>query len=283
LIKKPALGSELTQFFKIVGSAIKHNKGKLWGKHFWDAAKPSVLAQKGITVSWTDKAVNDVSRTLEACVVFLYFPIWNLNDGGVGAVQSNQGAAMTLDGAPNDLMNNFNSLTIIVFTPILSHGLYPLLNKYNIKFGRISRMTCGFLLAALSGVIGAIVQYRVYETSPCGYNASNCDGVSPISLWWQLPNVMLGAISELFCNVTAYEMAYARAPPNMKSVVMSLFLFNTALSSALGEILVPAIVDPYLVVSDDQSSDQMTITNTQCSGSGQGLLLLYLSKRLSSG
>ena len=156
---------------------------------------------------------------------------------------------MTTNGAPNDLLGNFNSLTIIVCTPLLSHVLYPFLQRRNIKFGRISRMTLGFLLAAVSGVIGAIVQYYVYKTSPCGYQASTCDGVSPLSIWLQLPNVILGAISELFCNVTAYEMAYARAPPNMKAVVMSLFLFNTALSNALGEILVPSIVDPNLIVS----------------------------------
>ena len=80
-----------------------------------------------------------------------------------------------------------------------------------------------------------------------GYNASSCDDVSPISIWWQVPNVALGAMSEVFINVTAYELAYARAPQHMRSTVVALFLFMTALSSALGEILIPAIADPTLV------------------------------------
>jgi dipeptide/tripeptide permease len=71
--------------------------------------------------------------------------------------------------------------------------------------------------------------------------------VSPISIWWQIPNVSLGAISEIFVNVTSYELAYARAPEHMRATVISIFLFMTALSSALGEILVPAINDPTLV------------------------------------
>ena len=157
---------------------------------------------------------------------------------------------MTTNGAPNDLLSNFNPLTIIVCIPILSYGLYPMLRKYNIKFGRISRITFGFILATISGVIGAIVQWRVYETSPCGYYASSCSigtGVSPLSIWWQIPNVSLGAISECFCNVTAYEIAYARSPKGMKAVVMSLFLFNTAMAAALGEILTPVTVDPHLI------------------------------------
>ncbi|KAJ4338041.1 peptide transporter ptr2 [Didymella glomerata] len=247
LVKKPAVGSELVKFFKIIGTAIKGNKGKLWGKGYWDAARPATLAAKGRHVTWTDKSVADVYRTLEACQIFLYFPLWYLNDGGIGAVQSNQGAAMTTRGVPNDLLSHFNPLTIIVFAPILSHGLYPLLRRYNIKFGRIHRITTGFIVAAISGAIGAIVQWRVYKTSPCGYYASDCDGVSPITIWWQLPNVMLGSISEVFVNITGYELAYARAPPNMKSIVMALFLFNTALSQALAELLIPAIKDPHLI------------------------------------
>lgn len=256
IIKKAPDGSIVTNVLKITGMAMKQNKFKLWGKGYWDAAKPSVLAAKGITtfngnpISWTDQMVDDTVRTYAACTIFLYFPIWSNNDGGIGNILTNQGAAMTTNGAPNDLLSNFNPLTIIVVIPILSYGVYPMLRKYKIKFGRISRITFGFILATISGVIGAIIQWRVYKTSPCGYYASSCaigSGVSPLNIWWQIPTVALGAISECFCNVTAYEIAYARSPKGMKAIVMALFLFNTALGSALGEVLTPVTVDPYLI------------------------------------
>jgi dipeptide/tripeptide permease len=148
-------------------------------------------------------------------MVFLYFPIYNLNDGGIGSVATSQGGAMTSNGVPNDLLNNFNPLVIIVFIPFLSHVLYPALRHRNINFGRVSRITTGFCFAIASGVVGSLVQWRIYKTSPCGFQATNCstaDGtVSPISLWWQLPIYGLGGISECFANVTAYELAYARA------------------------------------------------------------------------
>lgn len=256
IVKKAPDGSVLTNVFKITGMSIKQNKFKLWGKGYWDAAKPSVLAAKGITtfngkpISWTDQMVDDTARTYAACSIFLYFPIWYSNDGGIGNILTNQGAAMTTNGAPNDLLSNFNPLTIIIVIPILSYGVYPMLRKYKIKFGRISRITFGFILATISGMFGAIVQWRVYETSPCGYYASSCTvgtGVSPLNIWWQIPNVALGAISECFCNVTAYEIAYARSPKGMKAVVMAMFLFNTALGTALGEVLTPVTVDPHLI------------------------------------
>ncbi|KAK9326116.1 H+/oligopeptide symporter [Lipomyces orientalis] len=248
LYRQPASGySDLTHALKIIGTALRRNYFRVWRKDFWDAAKQSRLAAQGVSVDWSDKLVEDVRRTLQASFIFLYFPIWTINDGGIGSVATNQGASMVTNGAPNDLLSNFNPLTIIVFIPILSHIVYPILDRFNIKFGRVSRITFGFILAAISGIWGAVVQYYVYKLSPCGYYASTCADVAPISIWWQIPNTVLGAMSECFCNVTAYELAYARSPPSMRGLVMALFLFNTALASALGEVLIPAITDPYLI------------------------------------
>lgn len=253
LIKKKATGSALQDVIKITTVAVRESKGMFWKKDFWSKASPSALAARGITtfsgqpITWTEKSVDDVVRTVKACAIFLYFPIYNINDGGIGSVATSQAAAMTTGGAPNDLLSNFNPLTIIVTVPILSYVVYPGLRKMNIKFGRISRITFGFSIAAVSGAVGAIVQYYIYKTSPCGYAASTCAEVSPISVWVQLPNTMLGAISECFCNVTAYEIAYSRSPQGMKTLVMAIFLFTTALSYALGECLTGAIADPHLI------------------------------------
>jgi dipeptide/tripeptide permease len=174
----------------------------------------------------------------------------NLSQGGVGSVLTAQGSSMTTNGAPNDLLGNFNALTIILFVPFLTGIVYPALERFNMMPGRITRITFGFTLAWISSVIGAITQWYIYKTSPCGHFASKCKigtGVSPLSIWVQLPNVILGAISECFCQVTAYEIAYARSPKNMKALVMSIFLFMNALSSALAQIMTPAVKDPNLV------------------------------------
>lgn len=154
---------------------------------------------------------------------------------------------MVTNGAPNDVLNNFNALTIIAAVPFLSFVLYPALNDRKIRFGPISRITFGFILATISGIAGTLVQWRVYKLSPCGYQASTCEDVAPISIWWQLPNTILGALSECFCNVTAYELAYSRSPRSMKGLVMAIFLFMNALSSAIGEILIPVTKDPWLL------------------------------------
>lgn len=189
-----------------------------------------------------------VANTLikEVCEIFFYMPIWYLT-GGIGSVATNQAAAMTTNGAPNDLLGNFNPLTIIVTVPFLSYVFYPTLNRFNIKLGPISRITIGFIIGTCSSTIGAIIQWRVYKTSPCGYHASTCDEVSPLSVWWQVPVMVLAALSECFCAVTAYELAYSRAPPSMRGLLTAMFLFMNGLAAALGEILIPATKDPWLI------------------------------------
>jgi dipeptide/tripeptide permease len=157
---------------------------------------------------------------------------------------------MTTKGVPNDLIGNFNSLTIIIFIPILSYVIYPTLTRFNMMPGRITRITFGFTLAWISSIAGALTQLYVYRTSPCGWQATNektCKQVSPLSVWIQIPMISLGAISECFCQVTAYEIAYARSPKNMKALVMSIFLFQNAISSAIAQIVIPAIKDPMLI------------------------------------
>ena len=122
-----------------------------------------ITTYKGNSIPWDDKLVEDVHRTFDACQIFLYFIVWNLNDGGIGSVLSSQGSTMTTNGASNDLLGKFNPLTIIVVIPFLSYVIYPLLRRYKIRFGRVSRITLGFTLATISGVIGAIIQY-VYSS-----------------------------------------------------------------------------------------------------------------------
>ena len=110
LVKYPPDGNVLSNVWKIITVAFKYNKLNVFKKGFWDTAKPSVLRERGVTtfmgkaITWTDKSVDDIRRTLAACMIFLYFPIYNLNDGGIGSVLTSQGATMTTNGAPNDLL-----------------------------------------------------------------------------------------------------------------------------------------------------------------------------------
>jgi len=251
---QPPGGSDLTNVCKVVAIAIRQRGLGVFRTGGLNAAKPSALAASGDTrtLPWDDRFVDDVARTFQACGIFLFLPIFFINDGALGAAANAQSASLTTNGVPNDLINNFNPIIIIAFIPIMNYGVYPLLARYRIRHGPIRRMTAGFLLCSIGSAGYSIIQYYIYKTSPCGNMASTCkdaDGnslVSPLSLWLTTIPVALTAMAEVLSVTTSYGIAYARSPPNMKSLVMAVNLFMSAVASAISLATADAIRDPFL-------------------------------------
>lgn len=255
LYKAPPQGSVVVEVGKVFKRLLADGGWRrMWkgGDDFWNRAKPSVIQEQegslDVTkVFWDDKFVDEVRQTMNACAVFMLIPIYNLGNYGIGNSLNSMSGAMTLNGVPNDLIDNFNPLAIILFAPILNYGLYPLFANWGRPIKPMTRMCIGFLTATVADVSAAIVQWRIYQLSDCGYSASTCDTVTSVSIWWQIPIVMVPAVGELFVNVTSYELAYTRSPARMKALVYALALFNTAVSSAISLACANAIQDPYLI------------------------------------
>lgn len=55
---------------------------------------------------------------------------------------------------------------------------------------------------------------------------------------YQTDSYVLIALSEIFASITGLEYAFTKAPINMRSLVMSAFLFTSAIASAVGEAFV---------------------------------------------
>ncbi|KAL3475938.1 POT family-domain-containing protein, partial [Aspergillus californicus] len=194
LVLHPPGGSDLPNVVRVLGICLR-GKGILRiGRHgFWNAAKPSVIAAKGLNIQtrWNDQFVEDVRRTFQATGIFCFFPIQYLNDNGLGNSASFLSTMLKTDGVPNDVISNFNSLSIIVFAPILNYGLYPLLRHYKIRYGSIARITTGLAMSSIGGVGYTVLNYYAYKLGPCGKYGSSAtcvdeDGVSlvaPISIW----------------------------------------------------------------------------------------------------
>jgi len=256
LILHPPGGSDLGNVVKVLVICLRRGGIKRIGrKGFWDVAKPSHIAASGLErtykTSWNDQFVDDVRRTFQATGIFCFFPIQYINDNGLGSSVSFLSTMLTTNGVPNDVINNFNSLSIILMAPVLNYGLYPMLRRFNIHYGPIARITTGLALSTLGGVGYTILQKYAYEQSPCGeYGSSDCTigtGVAPISIWWTGIPLAIGGISELFINVPAYGIAYSRAPVNMRGLVSAINLFNTAVAYIIGLACSSVVTDPYLV------------------------------------
>ena len=62
---------------------------------------------------------------------------------------------------------------------------------------------------------------------------------------------MLIAFSEIFTSITGLEYVVTKAPKNMRSLVMSVFLFMSAISAAIGEAFVSLSEDLLLLWNYD--------------------------------
>ncbi|EDR15520.1 peptide/h+ symporter protein [Laccaria bicolor S238N-H82] len=260
----PPRGSILLETVRVIGMAL----GPRWSinplrtiraikaKDFWDPAKPSYYEEGKVPtkITWDDEFVGEVSRTLNACNVFLFFPFFWLCysqiDGNLGTVA----AGMTLNGSPNDLIQNLNPISIIIMIPIFDKIIYPLLRKRGINFTPIKRIYAGFLVAGLAMVYSAVLQVYINKTSPCHDNepsaCTKADGTpnpSPLNVWIVSGPYILVGLSEIFASITSLEYAFTKAPKRMRSVVMAFSQFQTALSSALNFALVAVNVEQKFV------------------------------------
>jgi POT family proton-dependent oligopeptide transporter len=203
-------------------------------------------------MDFDDDWVNEVARGLSACKVFLWYPLYWLAYGQMTNNLTSQAATMRLGGVPNDIVNNLNPISIIIFIPFMDYVVYPGLRKANISFSPIKRITCGFALASFAMVSATVTQYYIYKMSPCGKNASECTDendivlFADISVWVQIVPYFLIGFSEIMASITSLEYAYTKAPANMKSTVTAVSLFMNAFSSALAQALVPLAADPLL-------------------------------------
>jgi len=67
-----------------------------------------------------------------------------------------------------------------------------------------------------------------------------------VSVLWQMPVYVIIALSEIFASVPGMEFAYTRAPAELKSFVMGLFILTNASSAVIGMAVSPFAVDPKL-------------------------------------
>ncbi|KAH6682193.1 peptide transporter PTR2-A [Plectosphaerella plurivora] len=248
----PPTGSVLEKFFKMFVYVKKNSKGFFtWD---WEVAKPRnvPVADRPAFMTYDDAWVDEVKRGLGACKVFLFLPIFFLAYNQMMNNLSSQAATMELHGAPNDLIQNLNPLSIIIMIPILDSLVYPGFRKIGFKFTPIKRMATGFAFSAASMVAAGVMQHYIYTLGEGGKEASAYAEMSPpikapINVWAQsLPYVLVG-LAEIFTNVSSLEYAFSKAPANMKSLVMAVNLFMSAISAALGQAFTPISADPYLV------------------------------------
>ncbi|KAJ7866251.1 peptide/h+ symporter protein [Mycena olivaceomarginata] len=200
-------------------------------------------------ITWDDEFVGEMHRTVEACKVFLFFPIYWLYfsqiDGNLGTVVSGMklnGKLPKLNkviwsscasaGPPNDLINNLDPISIVIMVPIFERLIYPARRKVRINFNPIKRITAGFVVAGLAVVYSAVLEKYLYDRSPCNnHHPSACrsangePNAAPLNVWIVAGPYILVAISEIFACITSLYARFSFGSIRFGTVLASMLNF----------------------------------------------------------
>ena len=124
-----------------------------------------------------------------------------------------------------------NPLLIMIFIPLFTYAVYPLLNKI-FELTAIRKIMIGMFIAAFSFALIAIAQMQIDA------------GATPSILWQFFAYIILTA-SEVMVSITGLEFSYTQAPNSMKSFIMGLWLLSVSLGN-----LVAALVNSFIERSD---------------------------------
>lgn len=215
--------------------------------------------------TWEDSFVDELKQAIMACKIFVPLSIyWVCYNQLSNNLLSQAGFMARPEGLPNDIMNNFDPIALIIFIPITDRILYPLLRKYKINFASQLRITVGFFIGALAMVYAAVVQHYIY-IDPLFISSGG--KTSNVSVFLQIPCYFLIAFSEIFASITSMEYAYTHAPKSMKSLVSALSLWPNCVAALISLAISPSAHDPNMV---------WVYTGVACGAFVFGVLYYYL-------
>ncbi|CAG8536712.1 17030_t:CDS:2 [Acaulospora morrowiae] len=232
-VKKEPQGSVIFDFIHVLWIALVNQKNL-------ENAKPSNMTEEQLKrrkVTWGDEFVEQSRIGLRAIKVFTFFPFYWVCYSQIYNNLISQAATMDVGSIPNDVMYNFDTVTLIILTPLANNVLYPTLRRCDVRFGYMARFFLGFMFISAAMFYSAYVQHVIYDASP-----------NLVSVWVQTPSYILVGTSEVLLSITALTYAYQMAPDALESTLTAVYLVTIGLGNLLGFAVVPISKDPYLVI-----------------------------------
>ena len=182
---------------------------------FWAGARGKFNAQE-------ISAARSVAPIL--AVFSFIIPFWSLWDQSLSTwvMQGDQMKAFEFLGlhVGAEQMQSLNAILVLILLPLMTLGLYPLLEKLGLRMTPLRRMSAGMVLMMFCFVLVAFYQRQI-------------EGGAKLSLALQAWPYLILTIAEVLVSATGLEFAYTQAAASMKSAIMGFFLLTTALGNLL--------------------------------------------------
>lgn len=192
----------------------------------WEIYKKDLLSDKG------KKAFINLS------IMYIFIAIfWSLFDqtGSSWVLQAERmDKTVNLGFIQFDLLASqiqaINPLLIMIFIPLFTYLLYPLISKI-FPLTSLRKISIGMFLAGFSFAIMAVAETIIAA------------GGKPSIIWQFWAYVILTA-AEVMVSITGLEFSYTQAPNSMKSFVMGLWLLSVSLGNGITALVNALIVNP---------------------------------------
>jgi dipeptide/tripeptide permease len=180
-----------------------------------------------------NQQLDDAAQALHVLPILAMFPIfWALYDQQ-GSVWTLQATRMNLNGLQPEQLNIVNPVEIMAFIPLFDRWIYPAMEARGWNIAPLRRMSWGMVLAAAAFFVSGLVESAIESREE--------NDLDKLSVFWQLPQITLLAVGEIFLSITGLEFAYASSPPRLKAFIMALFLLSTAVGNLSSGILYSTI------------------------------------------
>jgi POT family proton-dependent oligopeptide transporter len=176
------------------------------GERFLDAARGRFSSQD----------IEGARTVLGILGIFASIPMFWTLFNQVNSTWVLQGKSMTpfywLNG---ETMQGAGAVLVMIWVPILTLWIYPLAERLGLRPTPLRRMSAGMALGAAAFFISGVLQARM-------------DRGAALSILWQLAPYIVLEAGEVMVSATALEFAFAQAPSQLKSVIMSFWLMTIA-------------------------------------------------------
>lgn len=175
-----------------------------------------------------DQQLNDAAQALHVLPIMAMFPIfWCLYDQQ-SSVWTLQATRMELNGLQPEQLNVVNPLEIMIFIPLFDRFIYPFLQDKGVNIQPLRRMSWGMVLTAVAFFLSGVVERGIQSAELRG---------DKVNVFWQLPQITILAVAEIFLSITGLEFAYATSPDRLKAFLMAMYLLTTAVGDFFGGVL----------------------------------------------
>ncbi|KAG0502296.1 hypothetical protein HPP92_002368 [Vanilla planifolia] len=190
--------------------------------------------------------VEEVKCVLRLLPIWLCTIIYSVVFTQMASLFVEQGAAMdTSLGSfhiPPASMSAFDILSVALFVFIYRRVLHPLscrLKGDTRGLNELQRMGFGLVISIMSMASAGAV-----ETIRLKHVCKECsDGVSSLSIMWQIPQYMLVGASEVFMYVGQLEFFNSQIPEGLKSFGSALCMTSMSLGNYVSSLLVTIVME----------------------------------------